>query len=158
MRTETTTLEVNGIELQEGDCLWRYKAMNLWDKRPSDYDPHDDVLAVTAEQLAEKFPDVVDGADADTVHADFVANPGIYDDSGKMNYHAMNVESVGETGGYRKVTLKDWKEETTFVFKETPPETDLKDDGSYYTFEPFSALEEHLGLTILPTTGDDDGN
>lgn len=156
MMSETTTIEVNDIELTEGDCLWRYKALNLWDRKPSEYDPHEDVIRPTAEQLAEKFPEVVDGASAEVVHADLVANPGIYDDSGKMNYHAMRVESVGETGGYRKVTLMDWKEEKTFVFKETPPDADLPGDGSYFTFEPFSALEDHLGLTIIPTTGDDD--
>lgn len=148
---DSETVTVNDIELSEGDTLWRYAALRTWKQKIGDQDP-DDVLRETAEALAEGYPDAVDGAPADAVHADFRANPGIYDDTDLMNYHAMEVTSIERVGDRTLVGIKDLKEQKTYNFT-----THLPDDheSMYSTWEPLEVLEAHLGVTILPVTEDE---
>lgn len=147
-----TTATVNDIELEEGDTLWRYAGLRTYNCKLGGQDP-DRVLQEVAEQLAENYPDAVNGAPAHIVKANLKGTPGIYDDSGLINYHAMEVMNINTHGDHVEVSIKDWKEEKRYSFQSNhDPDT----EGSYYTFEPLSALETHLGVTILPVDDSDD--
>lgn len=146
------TVEVNGVELEEGTNLWRYAALRTWEQRIGEQKP-DEVLSEVAEQLAEKYPDAVNGAPAHIVKSNLRGTPGIYDPSEKVNYHAMEVKNVNANNVTTEIAIIDWKEEKRYCFTDNVPEDA---EGSYFTFEPLSALEEHLGVTILPVTGEDD--
>lgn len=158
MSQEQKIVEVNDIELEEGMSLWRYAALRTWNKKIGDHDP-DEVLSETAQQLVEKYPeemgvdDMSDKYDpVDTIHTDLRANPGIYDDTGLLNYHAMEVERVSCFRGITEISIKDWKEEKTYSFNSERDEAEV---STYTTFEPLDVLEDHLGVTIL-LAGEDD--
>lgn len=158
---EEEVVEINGVELHEGDTLWRYAALRTWGINGitlTQQDP-DDVLRETAEALVDNYPDAVNVDEMreqddpyEVVHANLRANPGIYNDTELMRYHAMEVKKVDTSYGVTEITIIDWKEEQRFAFNS---ERDEADPGDYIILEPLATLEKHLGVTILPVSDDD---
>lgn len=149
--TDKKTVTVNGIELSEGDSLWRYAALRTWKQKLGDQKA-DEVLSETATALAENYPEAVNNAPVGIVKENLRGTPGIYDDAELVNYHAMEVMNVGQVGGRREVSIKDLKEQKTYIFTSHLPDNH---EDMYQTWEPLSVLEDHLGVTILPVTDDE---
>ncbi|MFC6953745.1 hypothetical protein [Halorubellus litoreus] len=145
------TLTINGVELEEGMNLWRYAALRTYNRTLTEQDP-DDVFEEIAQVLVADYPEVVNGAPANIVKANLRGTPGVYDDSELINYHAMVATRVHHDPdtGHIDITLRDLKEQRKFVFSSN---IDVAYTGEYYNSEPLSALESHLGVTILPSGG-----
>lgn len=144
--TQAKTVEVNGVELEEGTDLWRLATLRTYNQRISEQDP-DAVIRETAEALVENYPETVNNAPLEVVEANLKGTPGIYNGKDVMRYHAMEVTEIYTWDDGKRVVLKDWKEEKYYSFTTV---ADEKDDTRWTTVEPFKALEAHLGVTILP--------
>lgn len=144
----TGTVTINGISLSEGMTLWRLKGLRTYNATIGEQDP-DAILREAATQLAENYPDAVDDASVDEVLSNLRDSPGYYDDTDLMNYHAMEVTTARPEQGPvpTEVAIKDLKEQKTYVFS---PPSSHPDSPGYMTWESLSALEKHLGTTILP--------
>lgn len=150
MNDTQETVEINGIELERGDTLWRVAALRTWETTIGEQDP-DAVIREIAEALVEEYPEKVNNAPVNIVEANLKGTPGIYDGTDVMNYHAMEVTEISEHNGITTVAIKDLKEQKTYAFESERAEVY---EGDYTTCEPLSALEKHLGVTILPVTED----
>jgi hypothetical protein len=146
----TNTIEINGIELEEGDTLFRFAALRTY-QTISEQDP-DSVILEIAEALTNHHPDVVNNAPADIVAANLRGTPGVYDECGVLNYHAMEITNIDTVNGYRSVTINDLKEQIDVVFQEREHSDSLPEDGYGTVFESFDVLEAHLGVTIHPVS------
>ena len=139
--------EVGGVELAEGDTLWRLEALTTSNKSFEEQDP-EEVIQETAEKLVENFPEVVNGATVDVVAQNLKGTPGIYDGTEAMQYCAMEVDQIATSLGITEVIINDLKERKKFSFKKGFPLG--KGNLHYYEFEPMSALEKHLNVTLIP--------
>jgi len=145
---QTQSYEVDGVELTEGDTLWRLETLTTSNKTFEEQDP-EEVIQETAETLVENCPEVVNGAPVNVVAQNLKGTPGIYDRTEGAMYQAMEVYQIATSSGVTEVRIKDFKEGKKFAFKRGG--YGEQRNSSYYVFEPMSALEKHLNVTLLRT-------
>jgi len=145
---EAQRYEVGGVELTEGNTLWRLETLTTSNKTLEEQEP-EEVIQETAEKLVEYHPEVVDGAPVDVVAQNLKRTPGIYDRTEAMQYYAMEVDQIATSLGITEVVIKDLKEGKKFSFRKGFSVG--KRSLHYYEFEPMSALEKHLNVTLIPT-------
>jgi len=103
---ESAVVTVNDIELEEGDTLWHYAALRTYQQTLGEQDPND-VQREIADALAAQYPDAVDGESADAVYTTISDDPGAYDDTELIRYHAMEVRDIDRARGQTIITLMD---------------------------------------------------